>query len=80
VALAYVARGETPLGIVYKTDALAQKRVRIVGTFPEDSHSPITYPVALTRTAGPEAAAFLAYLGTERAKEIFAKAGFLVLK
>ncbi|MCE9648398.1 MAG: molybdate ABC transporter substrate-binding protein [Parvibaculum sp.] len=76
VALAYVARGETPLGIVYKTDALAQKKVRVVGAFPEDSHLPITYPVALTKTAGPEAASFLAYLGTPKAIEIFAKAGF----
>lgn len=80
VALAYVARGETPLGIVYKTDALAQKKVRIVGTFPEESHLPITYPVALTKTAGADAASFLAYLGTPKAKEIFAEAGFLVLK
>jgi molybdate transport system substrate-binding protein len=80
VALAYVARGETPLGIVYKTDALAQKKVRIIGTFPEASHPPIAYPIALTKTAGPEAAAFLDFLHTAKAKEIFTEAGFLVLK
>lgn len=79
VALAYVARGETPLGIVYLTDALAQRKVRVVGAFPEDSHLPITYPVALTKTASPEAAAFLAYLKSARAKEIYSKAGFTVL-
>ena len=76
VALAYMARGETPLGIVYKTDALAQKKVRIVGTFPEDSHLPIIYPVALTKTADSDAAAFLAFLGSAEAREIFARAGF----
>ena len=43
-ALAFVARGEAPLGIVYRTDALAEKRVRIVDVFPEDSHPPVTYP------------------------------------
>src|SRR5467141_1101089 len=42
-ALAYVARGEAPLGIVYQTDAQAEKRVRVVDVFPEDSHPPITY-------------------------------------
>ena len=47
-ALAFVARGEAPLGIVYRTDALAEKRVRIVDEFPEDSHPPIIYPIALT--------------------------------
>jgi len=46
-----VARGETPLGIVYETDAMVEKRVRIVDTFSEDSHAPITYPVALVATA-----------------------------
>lgn len=80
VALAYVARGETPLGIVYLTDALAQKKVRVVGTFPEDSHLPITYPVALTKTAGADAAAFLAFLTSPEARDIFAKAGFTNLE
>ena len=57
-ALAFVARAETPLGIVYATDALVEKRVRIVDTFPPDSHAPITYPVALIMTAKPEARVF----------------------
>lgn len=76
VALAYVARGETPLGVVYKTDALAQKKVRIVGVFPRDSHPPIVYPAALTKTAGPDAATFLAFLGGAEARAIFVRAGF----
>ena len=51
-ALEYVARGEAPLGIVYRTDALAEKRVRVVDVFPADSHPPIIYPLALTAGAG----------------------------
>ena len=48
-ALAYVARGETPLGIVYETDAHVEPGVKIIGVFPASSHPPITYPVAETR-------------------------------
>ena len=48
VALAYVARGETPLGIVYTTDALAEPKVKIGDTFPDKTHAPIVYPAALT--------------------------------
>ena len=56
-ALALVARGEAKLGIVYTTDAKAEPKVEVAGIFPEDSHPPIIYPVALT-TAGtnPDAA------------------------
>jgi molybdate transport system substrate-binding protein len=79
IALAYVARGETPFGIVYLTDAIAQKQVRVVDTFPDDTHLPISYPAALTRMASPDAAQFLAYLSGPRAKVVFAKAGFDVL-
>src|SRR3984957_1319988 len=75
-ALAFVARGETPLGIVYETDALVEKRVRIVDTFPEDSHAPITYPVALVVTAKPEARAFVAYLRSPAGRAVFAHYGF----
>jgi molybdate transport system substrate-binding protein len=57
-ALEYVARGEATLGIVYRTDALAEKRVRVVDVFPPGSHPPIIYPVALTSGAGARAAAF----------------------
>jgi molybdate transport system substrate-binding protein len=80
VALAYVARGEAPLGIVYATDAMAEPKVRIVDTFPDNTHQPIVYPVALTRDAKPAAKAFLDYLGGSDAAAIFTKAGFVVLK
>jgi molybdate transport system substrate-binding protein len=75
-ALAFVARGETPLGIVYETDALVEKRVRIVDTFPDDSHLPITYPVALIATAKPGAGRFVAYLKSPAARSVFARYGF----
>ena len=77
--LAYVARGEAPLGIVYATDARAEPRVRVVGTFPADTHPPIVYPAALTRDAKPGAAAFLAYLKGPQARAVFERAGFTVL-
>jgi molybdate transport system substrate-binding protein len=75
-ALAFVARGEAPLGIVYRTDALAEKRVRVVAEFPADSHPPITYPVALTLHAGPEAAQFEDFIRSKAAAAIFRKYGF----
>ena len=79
-ALALVARGEAPLGIVYKTDAASDPTVRIVGTFPADSHQPIVYPAALTKDGTGEAAlGFLAYLGGPAAKAVFEKHGFTVL-
>ncbi len=53
--LAYVARGETPLGIVYATDARIEPKVKIVGMFPADSHPPITYPVAAMKDAESKA-------------------------
>jgi molybdate transport system substrate-binding protein len=77
-ALAYVARGEAPLGVVYWTDALAGPKVRIVGVFPEASHPPIVYPAALTTGAGPGAKAFLAYLRGGEARTIFKRLGFTV--
>jgi molybdate transport system substrate-binding protein len=75
-ALAYVARGETPLGIVYETDALVEKRVRVVDIFPEDSHAPITYPVALVATAKAGAGRFVGYLKSPDGRAVFAKYGF----
>jgi molybdate transport system substrate-binding protein len=75
-ALEYVARGEAPLGIVYRTDALADRRVRVVDTFPADSHAPIIYPVALTAHAGPAAARFAAFLTSGPARQIFVRYGF----
>jgi molybdate transport system substrate-binding protein len=79
VALAYVARGEAPLGIVYATDAMSEKRVHIVGTFPKNTHAPIVYPAALTKDAQPGATAFLDYLSGPEARAIFEKDGFTVL-
>jgi len=79
VALAYVARGETPLGIVYTTDALAEPRVRIAGTFPDDTHAPILYPEALTKGANPLARDFLAFLSGPTARAIFQANGFVIL-
>ncbi|EKV32049.1 Molybdenum ABC transporter, periplasmic molybdenum-binding protein ModA [Caenispirillum salinarum AK4] len=76
-ALALVARGEVPLGIVYATDAAISDGVKVVGTFPEDSHKPITYPAALVADT-PAARDLLAFLGGETAAEIFARYGFRV--
>lgn len=80
-ALALVALGEAPLGIVYATDAAAERKVKIVGTFPEDSHPPIIYPVALTASGAdqPKAAAFLSYLKGSEAAAAFRRQGFTVL-
>jgi molybdate transport system substrate-binding protein len=78
VALAYVARGEAPLGIVYETDAKAEPKVKVAGVFPENSHAPILYPEALTSDAKPDAAGFLAYLSSPAAHAVFAKDGFTV--
>lgn len=75
-ALEYVARGDAPLGIVYRTDALVEKQVRIVGVFPADSHPPIVYPVALTRRASAAAERYLAYVSSADAQPIFRKWGF----
>jgi molybdate transport system substrate-binding protein len=75
VALEYVARGEAPFGIVYATDARVAP-VKVVGVFPENTHPPIVYPVALTRTASPAARDFLAFLSGPQARAIFEKAGF----
>jgi molybdate transport system substrate-binding protein len=76
LALAYVSRGEAPYGIVYETDAKIDSGVHVVGVFPENTHAPIVYPVALTRTASPVAKKFLAFLSGPEAKAIFEKAGF----
>lgn len=80
-ALAYVARGETPLGIVYGSDAKSEPQVKVVDTFPADSHQPIAYPVALTASSGnAEANKFLEFLSSPEAVEAFEAEGFTVLK
>jgi len=79
-ALALVATGEAPLGIVYQTDAKAEPKVKVVATFPEDSHAPIVYPVA--QTAGSkddDTPAFLKCLQSAAAKTLFEEQGFTVL-
>jgi len=78
-ALILVARGEAPLGIVYETDAKVEPGVRIVGLFPEDSHPPIIYPVALTAGAKPDAQEYIEFLHTRAAKSIFEGYGFTFL-
>jgi molybdate transport system substrate-binding protein len=75
-ALTLVARGEAVLGIVYSTDAKVEPGVKIVGTFPADSHPPIIYPVAATSTAKPEAKEYLDYLHSQAAKAVLEKYGF----
>ena len=77
--LVLVARREAPLGIVYETDAKIDPGVKIVGVFPDDSHPPIIYPVALTKDAKSEAAKYLAFLTTPEAKAVFERYGFRVL-
>ena len=79
-ALLLVSRGEAPLGIVYKTDAVSEPGVKIVGTFPADSHPPIVYPAALTSKAGASAASFLAYMKSSKAKPFFEEQGFTFLQ
>lgn len=79
-AMMFVARGEVPLGIVYTTDALVDRKVRIVDTFPENTHAPITYPGANILGARSEAAAYLQYLGSAEAIATWKKFGFLELK
>jgi molybdate transport system substrate-binding protein len=72
-ALALVARAETPLGVVYRTDAMAEPLVRIVYDIPKDTHSPITYPAAALTDSG---VAFMAHLRSEGARAVFARYGF----
>jgi molybdate transport system substrate-binding protein len=80
-ALLLVARGETPLGIVYQTDAASEPGVRIVGTFPAGTHPPIVYPIALTRdSTSVSAAEFLKYIRSPAARPAFERQGFTVLE
>jgi len=80
-ALAFVAQGEAPLGIVYDTDAKTEPKVRIVGLFPDDSHPPIVYPAALVAASNsPGGGAYLAFLRGPKASAIFKRYGFIVLR
>ena len=77
--LALVERAESPLGIVYASDAVISDKVRVVGAFPVDSHPNIDYPVAAVKSANSSAALkFIKYLGAPQAKEVWAKFGFEV--
>jgi molybdate transport system substrate-binding protein len=80
-ALALVSRGEVPYGIVYQTDAAADKGVAVVGTFPPDSHPPIIYPIAiLAESENPDATAYLDFLKSDKAAAFFTAQGFTTLK
>jgi molybdate transport system substrate-binding protein len=79
-ALAFVSRGEAPYGIVYRTDAAAEKNVFIAGTFPAGTHEPIVYPFAILESSkNPKAADFLKSLNSSSARAIFVKHGFATL-
>ena len=74
-----VERGEAPAGIVYATDAAVSDKVRVAGVFPENSHDPITYPFAIVKSGDtPDVRAFLRFLSTAAAREIWVKRGFKV--
>jgi molybdate transport system substrate-binding protein len=77
--LAFVARGETPVGIVYETDAKVEPKVKVVGVFPDGSHPPVVYPIAATSTAKPDTTKYLNFLRGSEAKAIFEKYGFSFL-
>lgn len=78
-ALALVARGEAPLGIVYATDARADTNVKVLDTFPAGAHAPVVYPAAVTAaSADPDAGAFLDHLRSPAGTAIFERHGFSV--
>ncbi|MET0357234.1 MAG: molybdate ABC transporter substrate-binding protein [Cellvibrio sp.] len=79
-ALAFVERAECGLGIVFKTDALLSKKVKLVATFPAASHKPVEYPGALTKAANADAKAFWDFLQSEQAKAVFRRYGFSVVE
>ena len=77
-ALAFVARGEAPLGIVYGTDATAEKAVKVVDIFPAGSYPAIVYPIAETASGKKAGAAkFAAFLRSTDGKTIFQRYGFV---
>jgi molybdenum ABC transporter molybdate-binding protein len=78
-ALAFVARGEAPFGIVYLTDAKIEKRVKLLDVFPQDTCPPIRYPIAMTAGAGADARRFVEFVTGQRAAAIFQKYGFALL-
>lgn len=80
-ALAFVSRGESPLGIVYRTDALAEKNVRVVAEFPPATHPPIVYPAALTASSrSSTAGVLLDFLKSDAARPVWERHGFAVVR
>lgn len=80
-ALLLVSKGEAPYGIVYETDAAADKAVKIAGVFPEESHTPIVYPIAITaESKNPDAAAYLEFVKSDKAAALFKEQGFTIKK
>jgi molybdate transport system substrate-binding protein len=79
-ALVLVERGECDAGIVYETDAKVSDRVEILSSFPDNTHEAIVYPVSITIRAKPEASDFYQYLKSEKAKAVFIKYGFKLIK
>lgn len=76
-ALLLVERGEAPFGIVYDTDVAASGKVNVAGTFPADSHSPVSYPFAiLARRDRPEVKSFFDFLYSPEAQAVYRRAGF----
>lgn len=80
VAMALVVRGEARLGIVYATDAMNERAVRIVHSIDPSRHSPIRYPAALTRTASSSARDYLDFLASADGQKYFAKKGFIAAR
>ncbi len=78
-ALALVAVGAAPLGVVYRTDAQAEPRVYVKAAFPKDSHPPILYPAASMVEKQQDALPFLSFLETGPAQDIFLRHGFTVI-
>lgn len=77
-ALLLVARGEAPLGVVYASDARAEPRVKVLATFPPDTHPEIVYPAArVAASTHPTAADFVAWLRSDAAGDIFRRHGFI---
>jgi molybdate transport system substrate-binding protein len=80
IARCPVSRGEAPLGIVYATDAKSDPKVKVLDTFPESTHAPILYPLAIiAASTNKDAPAFAAYLKTAAAQSVFEAQGFKVL-
>ena len=80
-ALVLVERGEAAAGIVYATDARISERVRVVGTFPAESHSPIVYAAAITKVATTEdIRAFFRFLSSDEVQSVWSNHGFALVR